>query len=122
MKQRERCWPAIWITLLVLVSTSFLQTVHAQLLRFNYYPKTNVYYDLTHKEYIYNEEGKWLKSADVPEGYEVSNSKRVVMYSMKPDIWAMNELHVAQYKNQGVRHKKFMGISMKSGKSKNGSD
>ena len=122
MKQRVKCWPAIWITLLILVSTSFLQTVHAQLMRFNYYPKTNVYYDLTNKEYIYNEEGKWVKSPEVPEGYEVSNSPRVVMYSMKPDIWAMNDLHQAQYKKQVIRSKKFMGISLRSGKTKSGSD
>jgi hypothetical protein len=86
-------------------------------MRFNYYPKTNVYYDLTNKEYIYNTEGKWVKSPEVPQGYEISNSSRVVMYSMKPDIWAMNDLHVAQYQKQGNKPKKFMGISFGNGKS-----
>lgn len=87
------------LPVLLIVMVCFFQSAQAQLLRFYYYPKSNVYYNVSSKEYIYNHDGAWTPVTDLPEELDVSGSQRIVMYSMKPDVWLMNDEHVEYYHN-----------------------
>ncbi len=88
-----------YLPALLIVMVCFFQSAQAQLLRFYYYPKNNVYYNVSTREYIYNHEGTWTPVADLPGEMDVSGSQRIVMYSMKPDVWQMNEEHLEYYHN-----------------------
>lgn len=85
---------------------SSICALHAQLTRFYYYPKTNIYYNVEQKEYIYNNSGSWTNTATLPATISVAGSPRVVMYSMKPDIWQMNDEHVEYYKSLAEKGKR----------------
>ena len=84
--------------MLIAIACCFWHPAKAQLMRFYYYPKNNIYYNVTSKEYIYNHEGAWTPVSDLPAELEAGGT-RIVMYSMKPDIWQMNEEHLEHYKN-----------------------
>jgi len=88
-------------TLIIAFACCLCQSAKAQLQRFYYYPKNNVYYNVSTREYIYNHDGGWTPVSDLPEDLSVAGTPRIVMYSMKPDVWQMNEEHLEQYKNYG---------------------
>lgn len=70
-----------------------------QEIKFYYYPKTNVYFDVAKKTYIYSlDGGRTWGNMSIPSDKEPATlGKRVVIYSTVDSIWKQNEAHRKQY-------------------------
>ena len=89
----------IIMALLFILGFALGNNVQAQHLRFYYYPKSNVYYDPAHKQYIYSSNGSWTTVQTLPASVTVKGDRRVVVYSQTPEVWQQNATHVEKYKN-----------------------
>jgi hypothetical protein len=69
----------------------------AQQLKFYYYPQRNVYYDVTHRHYIYSNNGTWTTVTALPSGMSVTGTRRVVVYNSGPQVWSQNAVHMKKY-------------------------
>jgi hypothetical protein len=84
------------LLLFILLSTATSLAVDAQK-KFYYYPASNVYYDLSQKQYVYLDGSNWTPVRSLPAGLNVGRSKYVV-YSQTPEVWNQNAAHVKKYK------------------------
>src|SRR5437016_3765546 len=67
----------IIIALVFVFSLISFQQAGAQQLRFYYYPKSNVYYDIANHQYIYLNNGTWTTVTTLPSGM-IATGRRVV--------------------------------------------
>jgi len=89
--------------ILLLMAALVMRETKAQTaLRFYYYPKNNVYYSFSEKQYIYVDQGDWKKVDKLPDEIILSSKEKVTMYSMKPEIWQMNADHVDRYRRMSL--------------------
>ncbi len=67
--------------------------------KFYYYPKTNVYFDVAKKKYIYSLDGgkTWGNISSLSDKEPVTLGKRLIIYSAVDSIWKQNEAHRKQY-------------------------
>lgn len=65
---------------------------------FYYFPKVNVYYDLSAKLYYYPYKNRWAVSKVIPAGYGVRTSPRFTVYHFGADVWVDNREHRMTYK------------------------
>ena len=92
----------------------FSISAHAQKRSYYYYPSNNVYYDISGRQYVYNNGGTWTTVKTLPSGITlVKGSPRVTVYHTGNDVWAGNSGHVIKYKN-------YKAPKMKPVKSNNG--
>jgi hypothetical protein len=84
------------IGLLLVVFVFSYRQASAQQLKFYYYPSSNVYYDLVHKQYIYLNDGSWTTVKLLPPAVSASGRK-VVIYHSGPDVWVNNAAHQKKY-------------------------
>jgi hypothetical protein len=82
---------------LLLIGSLVSMNAGAQQLKFYYYPKSNVYYDVTHRHYIYSNNGSWTTVTTLPSGVSVTRTRRVVIYNSGPEVWTQNAMHVKKY-------------------------
>jgi hypothetical protein len=70
-----------------------------QEVKFYYYPRTNVYFDVDKKNYIYSLDGgkSWGIVNNSIDKEPATLGKRVVIYSTTDSIWKENEAHRSQY-------------------------
>lgn len=70
-----------------------------QEVKFYYYPKTNIYFDVAKKDYIYSLDGgkTWGFINNLMDKEPATLGKRVVIYSTVDSIWKQNEVHRKQY-------------------------
>ncbi len=70
-----------------------------QEVKFYYYPRTNVYFDVDKKNYIYSLDGgrSWGIINNSIDKEPATLGKRVVIYSPTDSIWKENESHRRQY-------------------------
>ncbi len=70
-----------------------------QEVKFYYYPKTNIYFDVAKKDYIYSLDGgkAWGIINNSMDKEPATLGKRVVIYSPVDSIWKQNEVHRKQY-------------------------
>lgn len=68
-------------------------------LTFYYYPKTNVYYDVTNASYLYSiDSGKnWTVLLDSSRKNTKILGNKIIINSANSDIWKENELHRKMY-------------------------
>jgi len=85
----------IFFALLLIVSLISFKEAAAQQLKFYYYPNSNVYYDVTHRYYIYLNHGTWITVRTLP--FRISTTRRVVVYNSGPEIWSQNIVHRRKY-------------------------
>ena len=66
---------------------------------FYYFPKTNVYYDISHTSYIYSiDSGKhWTVLVDSSRKNTDALGKRIELTNSTSDIWKDNEIHRKMY-------------------------
>lgn len=69
----------------------------AQQLKFYYYPERNVYYDITHRHYIYSNNGTCITVTTLPSGMSVARTRRVIVYNSGPEVWSQNTMHIKKY-------------------------
>jgi hypothetical protein len=73
-------------------------------LKFYYYPASNVYYDVAHKQYVYQNNGSWTPVAVLPASLKTTRGPRYIVYNRTPDVWNQNETHVKKYKEAKQKH------------------
>ncbi|MEO7265776.1 MAG: hypothetical protein ABIW38_12735 [Ferruginibacter sp.] len=96
----------------VMLSAFVVTEASAQNSSFWYYPNSNVYYDLSGKQYVFYNAGNWSSSKTLPSGITLEKgSPRVTVYHAGKDVWVDNAGHVMKYKN-------YKGNSEKKGKEK----
>lgn len=85
---------------LFIVISSLLTSAQAgaQQRKYYYYPASNVYYDVSGKQYVYLDNGAWIHVATLPDNYKVVNTRRVIVYHPNREVWAGNSDHVKKYK------------------------
>lgn len=89
---------SIWFVT-VNISCSSSSNKQKQEVKFYYYPKTNVYFDVTKKKYIYSlDSGKtWSNISITSDKESPTLGKRLIIYSTTDSIWKQNEAHRKQY-------------------------
>ncbi len=65
---------------------------------FYYFPKANVYYDLSARVYYYPYKNRWAVSKFIPAGYGVRTSPRFTVYHFGADVWQDNRIHQMTFK------------------------
>lgn len=86
------------ILLFIFIGTACQQPQQQQN-EYHYYPDLNLYYDVTHKNYLYSMDGgnTWdsidAKTKTIPEAL----GPKVVLYTTSDSIWKDNEAHRQQY-------------------------
>jgi hypothetical protein len=93
---------AIYFTVFLLSILAYV-TVNAQTRKtFYYYPTQNVYYDVTAKQYLFNNAGTWSSTKTLPSGVVLTKSdSRVTVYHPGNDVWVNNSGHMVKYKSHG---------------------
>ena len=105
------------IILGMVLIAGFSITAEAQKRSYYYYPSTNVYYDISGRQYVFNDGGTWATAKTLPSGITlVKGSPRVTVYHNGNDVWAGNSNHVVKYKN--YKAPKMKPAKGKSGKAK----
>jgi hypothetical protein len=66
--------------------------------KFYYYPSQNVYYDVSQKQYVYQNSGNWTPVAALPDNIKSAMGSRYVVYNQTPEVWNQNAEHVKKYK------------------------
>jgi len=101
LKMKRILWLAIIIVSigLVCLQISCTSTKQKQEVKFYYYPKTNVYFDVVKKDYIYSLNGgkTWAVINNTIDKEPATLGERVVIYSPVDSIWKQNEVHRKQY-------------------------
>ena len=65
---------------------------------FYYYPKANVYYNITDNTYLFpDENGSWEVAKDLPKNKSYLLDKKVDLNSANSEIWKENENHRMVY-------------------------
>jgi hypothetical protein len=96
----KRSIPVRMIPAMLLFSVlSLTASAQNQMIRFHYYPKSNVYYEVSNKTYIFLKDDIWVEKQELPKEITLSGNHKITMYSMKREIWLMNEEHVHRYRN-----------------------
>jgi hypothetical protein len=92
---------SIWIASIgfVTLQISCNSSTKKQEVKFYYYPRTNVYFDVARKDYIYSLDGgrTWGIINNPIDKEPATLGKRVVMYSADDSIWKQNDVHRRQY-------------------------
>lgn len=76
-----------------------------------YLPDMDVYYNVPAKQYVYLENGRWIKRSSLPSryrGYNLYNSYKVVMNSPKP--YLAHQTHVKEYSRYKNNNNKQVSI------------
>lgn len=83
----------------VTVNISCSSNIEKQQVKFYYYPKTNVYFDVAKKKYIYSLDGgkTWGNISSTSDKEPTTLGKRLIIYSTTDSIWKQNEAHRKQY-------------------------
>lgn len=71
--------------------------VYVQGTRFQYYPKSNVYYDLDNQEYHLLQNEKWQRSKTITEEQKSYLGKGVEITKPAVPVWKENEQHQLVY-------------------------
>jgi len=110
---------AIFFTVLMLSILAYV-TVNAQTKRsFYYYPSQNVYYDITGKQYLFNNGGTWTNTKTLPSGVVLRKTdSKVTVYHPGDDVWVNNSGHVVKYKTKASGNSQKMKVKTNNGKSK----
>jgi len=103
----------IFFALLLIASILSVKQAGAQLIKFYYYPNTNVYYDVTQRQYIYADNGNWVTVAALPTGIRVVNTRRVVVYNPTPQVWIQNPGHIKKYKTHYIHYPNGKAVGYK---------
>jgi hypothetical protein len=96
----------IIVALLLVISLMSFQQAGAQQLKFYYYPKSNVYYDVANHQYIYLHNGTWTTVTSLPSGM-TATGRRVIVRHSGPEVWTQNSMHVKRY---GVNYPKGKAV------------
>lgn len=86
----------IIVALLLVISLISFQQAGAQQLKYYYYPRTNVYYDLANHQYIYLNNGTWTTVTTLPHGLTASG-RRVLVRHSGGNVWVNNATHKQKY-------------------------
>ena len=73
-------------------------SLHAQRVKYYYYPSSNVYYNPGTGQYVYYENNTWTPVKTLPTTIRVTHTPRYVVYHNGPDVWMDNPVHVKKYK------------------------
>jgi len=88
------------IILSAIMIAAFTFTAEAQKRTYYYYPSSNVYYDISGRQYVFNNGSSWSTSKTLPSGVILTKgSPRVTVYHPGHDVWTGNANHVVKYKN-----------------------
>jgi hypothetical protein len=73
-----------------------------QRVRFYYYPSSNVYYNVSTREYWYYDNGttNWVEVKTLPTTIIVEKTPRYTVYYSGPDVWKDNAVHQKKYKSK----------------------
>jgi hypothetical protein len=89
-----------------------------------YFPEHNMYFDLQKRVYIFNRNGGWSISTNVPSIYAQVNfgrTRQVELDFYQDRPYRYNNVHVVKYKGKKPHHaKKHKGQSHNQGKGKPG--
>jgi hypothetical protein len=80
-----------------------------QQMRFYYYPSSNMYYDITNKQYIYSDNGNWTTVTTLPSTVTLNRTGRVIVYSPNKEVWQQNPEHLKKYKAKHYPNGKAVG-------------
>jgi hypothetical protein len=112
-----------YITVFIMSILAYI-TVNAQTNKtFYYYPSQNVYYDVTGKQYLFNDGGTWTTVKTLPSGVVLTKgSPRVTVTHPGNDVWVNNSSHSVKYKGDKVKVKTKTNAAkpMNKGRSKKG--
>lgn len=88
------------IILSAIMIAAFSINAEAQKRTYYYYPSSNVYYDISGRQYVFNNGGSWVTAKTLPSGIILTKgSPRVTVYHPGNDVWTGNANHVVKYKN-----------------------
>jgi hypothetical protein len=89
------------------VSAQVVTTTTTTRHTFHYYPGSNIYFDVTDKNYLFNDHGTWVTSKTLPSGIVLNKSaRRVTVYHPDKDVWVSNNKHKVKYKNANANRGK----------------
>lgn len=87
-----------------------------------YIPDVETYYDISKKQYIYQNDGKWTRSASLPaahKNYNLYNGYKVVLTDTDPAPYKYFKKHKVKY-YKGYKGKPQKTIGVKPAKTNNG--
>lgn len=91
--------PAI-ITAVILFTALSFTSAQAQNRAYYYYPSHNMYYDVSGKQFVFNNGTTWARTKTVPSGVTlVKTTPRVTVYHAGEDVWKDNRGHSMKYKD-----------------------
>lgn len=65
---------------------------------FYFYPRSNVYYDISARMYYYPFKNGWAISKNIPARFVLKNNPRFTVYHAGANVWADNRSHRYIYK------------------------
>lgn len=65
---------------------------------FYYYPKANVYYNVSSRQYFYPRNGGWVSVNFLPINFRITNEPRFTVYHYGPEVWRDNHIHYVTYR------------------------
>ena len=73
-------------------------SLHAQRVKYYYYPSANVYYNPVTGQYVYYNNNTWTPVRTLPTTIRVVHTQRYIVYHNGPEIWMDNAEHMRKYK------------------------
>jgi hypothetical protein len=95
----------IIIFLVLAIGIQSAESLHAQRVKYYYYPSSNVYYNPSTREYVYFNNNTWTPVTTLPGTIRVQNTRRYMVYHNGPDVWTDNEQHMKKYRAYGKKEK-----------------
>jgi hypothetical protein len=93
----------LFILTVILFVMVQLSPASAQKHKFYYYPGSNVYYDVSAKQYIYFNGSNWVTVRTLPASIKASQSNRAIVYHTGKNVWIGNAAHSKKYKARKAR-------------------
>ena len=88
----------IFLLSIILIGILATSPAIAQQKKFYYYPSSNVYYDISGKQYVYYNNGTWTQVNALPSDIKLVNTKRFIVYHPTREVWLGNAEHIKKYK------------------------
>lgn len=82
--------------------TTTTSSHNAKLMRFYYYPSSNIYYNPTSNDYWYYDDAgsQWMSVRELPTTVHLVKTDKVTVYHTDADVWKDNAEHMKKYKTK----------------------
>jgi len=97
MMRPQKFSPWVWLACMLALSCAGENKKGA--FEFYYYPKVNMYYDVTSSQYLYSIDSAktWTVITDTSQQGQASLGEKHVLYADRRDVWRDNEQHRNTY-------------------------